>query len=324
MSVPDVTSTSTTTMSPIWGSLADRFVCINLLERTDRLEQAQQRFNAVGLGEHMTYYRVARHSRGGRYGCYSSHRDCIQQAYIDGLQSVLIFEDDVLFDEGWEKVVHDSQAFVQSGVSFDALFLGSKILFVDEQTTPDIWRVKCFEAHAYSVTRQGMKAYLDGSDTFEKLITDHGQDLIHCSLFQAMHSHSSPSIRQDDALGTDHIWIPELPPEYAEWMQFVVSPAHKEVIKPIVRSNLWQRSWLGRRYIFGIDNYVIDDGRVRLKGLWLVDGIIHAILMYFVCAPPPQGRWKCVKDSITGVAEHWPRRILGSLYYPKDATAKDS
>ena len=139
-----------------------------------------------------------------------------------------------------------------------------------------------------------------------------------------MYSHTSASICQDDALGTDHIWIPELPPEYAEWMQFVVSPAHKEVIKPIVRSRLWQRSWMGRHYIFGIDNYVIDDGRVRLKGLWLVDAIIHAVLMHFVCKPPPNGRWKCLKDSVTATIVHWPQRILGSLSFSKDVMTKNS
>jgi len=305
----------------MWSSLADRFVCINLLEREDRLQQAKKRFAEVGLSDLMTYFRVNRHPKGGRFGCYESHRSVIERAYIDGLNSVLIFEDDVLFNEGWEKVVDDANNFVKSGVPFDTLFLGSKILFVDEQTTPNIWRVKCFEAHAYIVSRSGMKAYLDGSETFNRLLSDHGQDLIHNSLWQNMYSHSSPSICQDDALGTDHIWADYLPRAYAEWMQLTVTPLHKEVVKPLVRSKLWQQSWIGRRYVFGIDNYVIDDGRVSLKGMWFIDAIIHIVLMFF--CKPPFGYLVCFCD-ITKAATKILRELLPQrLKIVEPATKKE-
>ena len=294
----------------MWAPLADRFVCINLLERDDRLEQAKKRFAEVGLADLMTYHRVARHSKGGRFGCYESHRACIEQAYRDGLNSVLIFEDDVLFNEGWEQVIKDATEFTASGVAFDTLFLGSKIIFVDEQTTDRIWRVKCFEAHAYIVSRSGMKAYLDGADLFDRLLAQHGQDLLHNSLWQNMYSHCSPSICQDDALGTDHIWIDYLPLAYAEWMQLTVTPKHKEFVKPLVRFKLWQRSWIGRRYVFGIDNYVINDGRVSLKGLWMVDAIIHIGLM-FVCKPP-FGYWVCFKDIVNAAVQIVPKRLSRS------------
>jgi len=301
-----------------WSALAERFVCINLLERDDRLEQAQKRFAEVGLKDLMTYHRVARHPSGGRFGCYESHRACIEEAYTDGLKSVLIFEDDVLFNEGWKEVVEDATKFVESGVEFDTLFLGSKIIFVDEQTTPNIWRVKCFEAHAYIVSRQGMKCYLDGAETFDRLLAKHGQDLIHNSLWPNMYSHCSPSICQDDALGTDHIWVDYLPRAYAEWMQLVVTPKHKEVVKPLVRSKLWQNSGIGRRYVFGIDNYTIDDGRVTLKGMWVIDAMIHIILM-FLCKPP-FGYWVCLCDIAKATAEIVPKR----LSLKTDNTAKES
>jgi len=295
----------------MWSSLAERFVCINLLEREDRLQQAKKRFAEVGLLDLMTYHRVHRHPKGGRIGCYESHRSVIAQAYSDGVDSVLIFEDDVLFNEGWEKVVEDVGNFVKSGVPFDTLFLGSSIVFVDEQTTPDIWRVKCFEAHAYIVSRSGMKAYVEGSETFDRLLSVHGQDMIHNSLWASMYSHTSPSICQDDALGTDHIWINNLPKAYADWMQMTIIPLHKEVVKPVIRSKLWQQSWFGRRYVFGMDNCVIDDGRIRVKGLRHIDGIIHFLLI-FVRAPP-YGYWAFLRMNIDmhmkGLTEMYPRRL---------------
>ena len=296
----------------MWSSLADRFVCINLLERDDRLEQAKKRFDEVGLGHNdlMTFHRVKRDPRGGRYGCYESHRSVIEKAYKDGLNSVLIFEDDVLFKDGWAKVVEDAEQFIRSGIPFDALFLGSKIIFVDEQTTPNIWRVKCFEAHAYIVSRSGMKAYLDGAGTFDRLLPEHGQDLIHNSLWQRMYSHSSPCIYQDDALGTDHVWVNYVPRAYSEWLQLTVTPKHREVVKPLIRSKLWQQTWIGRHYTFCIDHYVINDGRVCLKGLWLIDGLIHVALMLW--CKPPFGYWVCLCDIVKTTAREVPKRLMAS------------
>lgn len=304
----------------MWA-LADRYVCINLLERDDRLEHAKQRFAAVGLAEQITFHRVKRDARGGRYGCYESHRSVIEKAYKDGINSVLIFEDDVLFNEGWEKVVEDAKAFIDSKIPFDTLFLGSKILFVDEQTTPNIWRVKCFEAHAYIVSRSGMQAYLDGRDEFDRELAEQGQDFIQNSLWQAMYSHCSPSICQDDALGTDHIWIDIIPAAYAVWFQMVVVPKYGSMIRPLICTKWWQQSWFGRRYIFGVGHYVIDDGRVRLQGLWLADTIFMVLLM--LVSKPPYGLFRFLYDILRSATVYIPSR-LRAYYRPVDqASSRD-
>ena len=290
----------------MWSSLAERIVCINLLEREDRLEQAKKRFDQVGVGDQVTFYRVQRHPNGGRYGCYESHRSVIEQAYKDELNSVLIFEDDVLFNEGWEKVVQDVHAFIQSGVPFDALFLGSKILYVDEKTTSEIWRVKCFEAHAYIVSRAGMKAYLEGSETFDARLDEQGQDFLQNNLWTKMYSHRSESICQDDALGTDHIWCQVLPEEYAAWFQMVVVPKHGRLVRPLVCSDWWYKSWIGRRYGFGFGPHFFDDGRVRIHGLTFADVTIMFCLM--VISTPPKGFLSFFYDMIIAATE---------IYHPK-------
>ena len=296
-----------------WATLADRYVCINLLDRDDRLEQATRRFDEVGLGNLVTFHRVERDPRGGRYGCYESHRSVIEKAYKDGISRVLIFEDDVLFRGGWEQVVEDAEAFISSNVPFDALFLGSKSLFVDERTTPNIWRVKCFEAHAYIVSRSGMEAYLDGRGEFDRALDESGQDFIQNSLWPAMFSHTSPSICQDDALGTDHIWCDFLPEAYASWFQLTVVPRYGSIIRPLVCTKLWQRSCFGRRYIFGVGHYTIDDGRVRLKGLWWADMTIMGVLM-FLCKPP-FGWLRFVYDILRAALDYISAR-LGYRYRP--------
>ena len=102
-----------TTKKMEW-KLAYRYaVCINLKERDDRMKMAQERFEAVGLGGNkVLFHRVDRDPRGARFGVYEPHREIIKQAYDDGIKSVLVFEDDVMFTEGWEQVVQDSEDFL--------------------------------------------------------------------------------------------------------------------------------------------------------------------------------------------------------------------
>ena len=111
-----------------FSSLADRIVCINLREREDRYELCKKRFADVGLQEEDVHFlRVERHPNGGRYGCYDSHRMVMKQAHDDGLNSVLIFEDDVEFRDGWEMVVQEAIQFLDSATEFDALMLGPEL-----------------------------------------------------------------------------------------------------------------------------------------------------------------------------------------------------
>jgi len=294
-------------MSETKWDLADRYVCINLLERTDRLEQAKARFEKVGLGENMTFHRVERHPRGGRYGCYESHRSVIEKAYKDGLNSVLIFEDDVLFVEGWETVVKDAKEFLDSKIPFDALFLGSNIFFVDEKTTPSIWRVKCVEAHAYIVSRAGMEAYLGGSERFNTTLATEGQDMIQNSLWKSMYSHSSDSIIQDDLLGTDHIWFDLLPASYAPWFQKVVMARYSRLMRPLKHSDFWIKSYIGSRVIVGMDDLVVNDGRLHLKGMWFVDTIMYLLVMIF--SSPPHGMLRFIYDILHTAVVYLPLRL---------------
>lgn len=93
----------------------DRIVCINLDERPDRWQQMQET-TAPLLGKvrlerlpavKPDLARLPVHN--GRAGCLLSHRRAIEAAYRDGLQSVLVFEDDVRFHESFQ--THAPRAF---------------------------------------------------------------------------------------------------------------------------------------------------------------------------------------------------------------------
>jgi len=278
-----------------FASLAERIVCINLRERDDRYEVCKKRFAKVGLkDEDVQFLRVDRHPKGGRYGCSDSHRTVLQQAYDDGLNSVLIFEDDVEFREGWEKAVEEAKTFLDSGIKYDALMLGPELKWVEEKPFPKIWRVKCIHAHAYVVSREGMKSFISRQELFEAQIGDFPQDVIQNSVWQNIYGHISTSIRQDNDLGTDLNWLPDIPAPYSSWFQSTLVPAYDAFLKPIIRSNWWSRTWLGTHYLLALDHCIIDDGRIRLVGLWQFDAVMMIIMM--LVHKPPYGYFTLYAD----------------------------
>lgn len=272
----------------LFPALAERTVCINLIERDDRMEEAQEQFEKVGLFGSVMFHRVERHPRGGRYGCYNSHREVMQQALKDNIDTLLIFEDDVQFEDGWEQVVRDAKEFIDSGAEFDAFFLGSQILFVDEQHTSTVWRVKCTNAHAYVVSREGMEAFVANSDKFEDEIIHFPQDLTQNSVWQRMYGHTSThAITQAPFLGTDNHWFPDIPEKYGPWLQIDVLGKFEKFVFPLVRQTWYQESWFGRRYVFGVDKCVIDDGRIQLRSLPLIEMLL--VLLFVIFTYPPYG-----------------------------------
>lgn len=107
----------------------DRVVCINLDERTDRWERVQQSAAAMLGGVTPERFPAIKpdlaQSRvhNGRAGCLLSHRRVIEEAYRDGLESVLVFEDDLSFDPMFETRARVSIATLR-GTPWDLFYLG--------------------------------------------------------------------------------------------------------------------------------------------------------------------------------------------------------
>jgi GR25 family glycosyltransferase involved in LPS biosynthesis len=289
------------------SDLVDRAVCINLVERKDRFQKARARFDAVGLSN-VEFYFAEHHPRGALYGCFDSHRACIQKAYNDGICNLLIFEDDVQFKEGWGRVFGDADVFLRSSdsVDYDALFLGGRMLYVQDRTaTANIWRAKCMMAHAYIISRRGMKSFLEKNSLFEQQIDRYGFDITFMSVWRNMFVHMPTNIIvQDGALGTDNYWVAGIPNEYVPWFQTVVVPKYFRWSQPLVRWNWWRHSFFGRHYVWGIDDAVIDDGVVLLKGLWLFD--TFALMLIMLCTVPPFGYLTIARDL--------PRMVACTVY----------
>lgn len=117
----------------------DRVVCLNLDRRPDRWERFQARLATIAGGwpfapverfkavdakvcEPPAWWRADR----GAWGCMQSHIRIIEAALLDGVESILVLEDDAMFCEGFR----DSAAAFLSIVpaEWDSLMLGGQHL----------------------------------------------------------------------------------------------------------------------------------------------------------------------------------------------------
>src|SRR5215213_3189646 len=107
-------------------------VCINLDRRPERWERVQARFAAHGISGVQRVSAVDgnetaipvhwRHTNGA-YGCLRSHLQVVTEARRRGAESVLIFEDDVVFDDALQQKF--AAAIEDLPADWDMLYFGA-------------------------------------------------------------------------------------------------------------------------------------------------------------------------------------------------------
>lgn len=146
----------------------DRITCINLVHRKDKRNRVSKVFEKLQIP--VQFYRAQLHLKGGRYGCFHSHINVIQEAYNDGMHNILIFEDDVVPSPSYclHSMVRAISFIADSKNNVD-IFQFGYMPFVDESgaivpyfnspftdTQRDVIKITCTGAHAYCLTRNGM------------------------------------------------------------------------------------------------------------------------------------------------------------------------
>lgn len=151
----------------MFEGLVDRVVLINLKRRPDRLERIRthvaennwrlppwELFQAVDGREtgHPDYYIAG----GGAWGCLRSHTAILDRAISDGVNSILVLEDDLTWRaDGWaqlEKFLADVPA------GWDQLMLGGQHVSQPEPVSNGIVRcMNCQRTHAYIVRGKALK-----------------------------------------------------------------------------------------------------------------------------------------------------------------------
>lgn len=144
-------------------------ICINLDRRRDRWQRMQaefarhaiagvRRFAAVD-GRKVVLPASWKHSAGA-YGCLLSHVAVVQEALAAGCESVLIFEDDAVFDPEFNAKFASFMKETPAG--WDVLYFGA--LHKDEpvRVTEHVYRItKANSTYAYALKRTVFKDFIE-------------------------------------------------------------------------------------------------------------------------------------------------------------------
>ena len=116
-----------------------KLYCINLDRRTDRYEEVQKEFLKIGAnverisgidGKTQTDIPGLTLKERSCYGLTSTHYKIIKNAKINAYESILIFEDDVMFTDNFNEIFNEKIKFLPN--DWDLFYLGGNhILHVD-------------------------------------------------------------------------------------------------------------------------------------------------------------------------------------------------
>ncbi len=150
-----------TTLSPPKPSAAspwdafDRIYCISLADRTDRQGEALEQFDRVGLSDRVEFVLVPKHSTDPEQGIFASHQACLRRGLDAGAETILVFEDDILFDRFSDTILLNAARFMTTDPDWDILFMGCMVKGIQPTPYPSVVKIRyrC-SAHAYVVRRR--------------------------------------------------------------------------------------------------------------------------------------------------------------------------
>jgi GR25 family glycosyltransferase involved in LPS biosynthesis len=132
----------------------DRIYCISLEEREDRRKAATESFAKVGLNGKVEFVIVKPHPFNVEQGMYESHMTCLRRGLEAGAESIVVFEDDVIFDRFDSERFQQCTLFLEEHPDWKVLLLGALIRSSRKTTNPFIQKVRYQSlAHAYALNR---------------------------------------------------------------------------------------------------------------------------------------------------------------------------
>jgi GR25 family glycosyltransferase involved in LPS biosynthesis len=132
----------------------DRIYCISLEEREDRRQAAAASFAKVGLSGKVEFVLVKPHPSNIEQGMYESHMTCLRKGLEAGAESIVVFEDDVIFDCFDTEHFKQCTQFLAEHPDWKVLLLGALIRSSRETENPFIQKVGYQSlAHAYALSR---------------------------------------------------------------------------------------------------------------------------------------------------------------------------
>ena len=101
----------------------DKIICITLIDNKERHENVIKYSKELNIP--IELYKVQKHPKGGRYGCFNSHIEVIKMAYKNDYENILIFEDDFIPSPAYSiDVIKNVIEFMKNNNDYDIIKLG--------------------------------------------------------------------------------------------------------------------------------------------------------------------------------------------------------
>ena len=119
---------------------AQKVYCISILERTDKRSYVSKLFTDLNIP--FEFFIVKKDILNTARGCLTSHISVIKKAYDDGIQRLMVFEDDILYKPppNKHKYIKCIKKFLDHE-QWDIFFLGG---------TPNIWNSNIYPVQGYN------------------------------------------------------------------------------------------------------------------------------------------------------------------------------
>jgi len=140
----------------------DKIFCISIEDRIDRQQQVKIQFEKVGLLSFVEFILVRRHPENCEQGIYESHLYCIQKALDAHADTILIFEDDIIFDRFTPDILNSCIKFLSSDIEWKLFFMGCLVKKSNTvKNNSSILKIKYRSlTHAYVLNRKSAKLIL--------------------------------------------------------------------------------------------------------------------------------------------------------------------
>lgn len=133
----------------------DKIYCISLDERADRREQAKAQFRAVGLADKVEFVVVKKHPVDCEQGIYESHLLCMEKGIRAHADTIVIFEDDIIFDRFNPDTIEKFIDFLATNTDCKIMFLGCMVKKSVKTDNRSVLKIRFRSlAHAYVLNRE--------------------------------------------------------------------------------------------------------------------------------------------------------------------------
>ena len=177
----------------------DKIYCVNLDKRTDRWEHASAQFKKYNI-------KVERVSAvegnpdnlpcpspflvkyPGAVGCSLSHYKILKEAKELGLSNILVFEDDILFKDDWEKIYTDNYKDIPEDWNMIYFSTNSMHKVITEKISDRIFKAyNCLTTHSYAIKStlfdESMEHIIKLDQTVDGCYASHMQPSNNCYIF---------------------------------------------------------------------------------------------------------------------------------------------